>query len=351
MGSSAGQEGFDRATALLSAAQSALIPKLLSRLISLRSIRWKTLRRYAKGGLDLVDVEETVLALERALWVEVSRKADKAGDRVPRSVRLLEGAVEAASDILDQVSPSAHAMRLAKLIEGMRGISTPVPERVLVRRLFGQTKLLRVREYRAELESALGRPLEEMVRFHVDTVLTAGPVRFRFRGVPVDLRGSEPWAAITQPVAAELTDVEVAAGELICVENQTVFESLLYEGLADQAVVMFTAGYLGAVERLWLESLLRAGVRKVRHWGDLDPWGLDIYRDLREFVLGVDSSTDVQPWRMGPEPLGRADTQRLNSEDWRKLHRYLALDGVPLRDTALEMKRLGVKLEQEALLA
>lgn len=210
---------------------------------------------------------------------------------------------------------------------------------------------LGVRDLRAELEYAVGVPLEDLVRFHVDVALTAGPARFRYRGVPVDLRGSEPWMAITEPVAANLSDLELeGVDELVCIENQTPFESLLYEGLAETSMVLFTAGYLGTVQRDWVRKLLDAGICRVRHWGDLDPWGLDIYRDLRSFVLAQDPSVDVSPWRMGAGPLERPDTQKLTTEDWIALHRYLKREDAPLRETALAMKRLGRKLEQEALL-
>jgi hypothetical protein len=346
---------FDEATARLSAQQTPLVGKLIRRLINLRPMRWKTLGTYAKRGMDRVDVEEVVMALHCAGWVEVQYKRDGRGELEPRQLRLVESKVDGAATFINTESPSQRERRIQRLLVGLEdrrdGHTVPVPERVLVRRLFGQTKSVRVREYRTELEAALGVPLEQLVRFHVDTVLTAGPARYRFGDVAVDLRGSSPWHAITEPVVNELTDLKLdGADEVVCVENQTPFEALLYEGMAERLVVVFTAGYLGTVERLWLTKLVRAGVRRIRHWGDLDPWGLDIYRNLRAHILAVDASVDVQPWRMGPAPLERSDTQKLTTEDWVALHRYLKREDAPLRDTALAMKRLGRKLEQEALL-
>jgi hypothetical protein len=318
-------------------------------------MRWKTLGRYAKRGLDRVDVEEVALALHRAGWVEVQTKRDRRGELEPRQLRLLESAVDEAAAFLGTESRPQREQRVRTLLSRLSALRdagvAPTPERVLVRRLFGGTKTVRIRDYRTELEAVLGVPLEQLVRFHVDTALTAGPARYRFRGVPVDLRGSAPWAAITEPVAAELTDLQLdGVDEVICVENQTPFESLLYEGLAERAIVVFTSGYPGTVERLWLKKLVRAGIRRVRHWGDLDPWGLDIYRDLETFLGEVDPAVQVRPWRMGPEPLEREDALKLTTEDWVALHRYLKRDAVPLRATAEAMKRLGRKLEQEALL-
>lgn len=346
---------FDEATARLTPSQSALIERLTRRLIDLRPMRWATLGTFAKRGLDRVDVERTVTALFDAGWIKLHHRRGRAGDLSPSQLRLAEWAVEPASELLGAPSPSQREQTLATLLaalERLRGIDgPPVHERVLVRQLFGQTKSVRLRDHRAELERSLGVPLETLVRFHVDIVLTAGPVRYRYRGVPVDLRGSAPWAAVTEPVAAAVTDLVIdGVDELVCVENQTVFESLLYEGLADRAVVMFTSGYLGTVQRDWVAQLVGAGIRRVRHWGDLDPWGLDIYRHLEAFVHARDPSVTVEPWRMEPDPLERPDAQRLTPEDWVALHRYLARVDVPLRETAQAMKRLGRKLEQEALL-
>lgn len=346
---------FSEATRGLHPKQNALLVRLARDLINLRPMRWSTLKRYAKQDLDMVDVEGAAKALFHARWIELRYQRDETGDRTPAQLRLLDAAVEAAAELIGEPSPSQRAQNLDRLRAALEDLRTrngpPIPERVLVRRLFGNTKEVRLREFRRDLEGAVGVPLERLVRFHVDIVLTAGPVRFRHRGVAVDLRGSTPWTAITEPVAASLDDLEFeGVDELVCVENQTPFESLLYEGLAENTVVLFTAGYLGTAQRHWITKLLRAGIRRVRHWGDLDPWGLDIYRDLRSFVHGLDGNVEVQPWRMEPYPLERPDTQKLTTEDWIALHRYLMREDVPLRETAVAMKRLGRKLEQEALL-
>ncbi|MED5370563.1 MAG: Wadjet anti-phage system protein JetD domain-containing protein [Myxococcota bacterium] len=329
--------------------------RLARRLIDLRPMRWSTLTRFAKRGIDRVDVEETANGLFQAGWLEFRHKRDRAGNLAPTQMRLLESAVDDASALIGTPSPTQREQTLVRLRDALIGLRDhprpPIPERVLVRKLFGNTKSVRIRDLRAELETAVGVPLEDLVRFHVDVALTAGPARFHYRGVPVDLRGSSPWTAITEPVAAELSELVLEeVDELLCVENQTPFESLLYEGFADTSMVLFTAGYLGTVQRNWIRQLLNAGIRRVRHWGDLDPWGLDIYRDLRSFVLEHAPAVDVSPWRMEPEPLKRSDTQKLTTEDWVALHRYLKRKDAPLRETAEAMRSLGRKLEQEALL-
>jgi hypothetical protein len=338
----------------LSARQLALAGRLLKKLISLRPMRWSTLGSLAKGSSDRVDVEHLARELWHRGWIEICFRRDRKGESKPTQLRLREDAVLLASAQLDLESAQPKHARIAALVKALQAREPglpPVPERVLVRQVFGNTKAARLRTYRAELEALLGVPLETLVRFHVDSVLTAGPVTFRFRGVTVDLRGSTPWAAITGPVVSEIDGVRLdGVDELVCVENQTPFESLLYQGLAKRAVVVFTAGYMGAVERGWLAHLIRAGVRRVRHWGDMDPWGLDIYRDIRDHVLSVDSTVQVEAWKMSPELLERSETVNLSPEDWVRLHRILADPDAPLREAALAMKRLKVKLEQEVLL-
>jgi hypothetical protein len=343
------------ATLGLTAQQIPLLETLTRRLITGKPMRWATLTTLARRGLDRVDVERAVFALHHAGWLEIQHRRDPRGDLKPRQVRLKDSAIDEATRYLGQLPPSERARIITTLgaaLDARRAAGQPlIPERVLVQQLFGQTKRVRIREHRAELEARLGCPLETLVRFHVDLVLTAGPAHYTFRGTPVHLAGSHPWAAITQPVAAELTDLQLdGTDRVICIENQTPFESLIEQGWARDAVLVFTAGYLGTVQRLWLTQLVHAGVRHIQHWGDLDPWGLDIYRDLRAHVHAVDPTVQVQPWRMDPAPLSRPDAQKLTPADWVALHRYLKRPDAPLRATAEAMRRLGRKIEQEALL-
>ena len=343
------------ATLPLTAQQIPLLETLTRRLITGRPMRWATLTALAKRGLDRVDVERAAFALHRAGWLEIQHRRDPRGDLQPRQVRLNDAAIDEATRYLGQLPPSERARIITTLrtaLDAHRAAARPpIPERVLVQRLFGQTKRVRIRDHRAELEASLGCPLETLVRFHVDLVLTAGPARYTFRGTPVHLAGSHPWAAITEPVAAELTDLQLdGVDRVICIENQTPFEALIDQGWARDAVLVFTAGYLGTVQRLWLSQLVHAGVRHIQHWGDLDPWGLDIYRDLRAHIHAVDPTVEVHPWRMDPAPLSRPDAQKLTPADWVALHRYLKRPDAPLRATAEAMRRLGRKIEQEALL-
>ena len=342
---------------LLGPAGLELARRLTKRLMPLRPMRWATLRSLATRSQDTLRVEAVALALFETGWLTIRYRRDRRGDAEPVELRLRDECVEDAAAFLGEEGPDEHARKVRALIDALRalrdraGFKGPIPERVLVHRVLGSTKAARLRGLRSEIEPELGVPLEQLVRFHVDSVLVAGPVTYVYDGFHVDLRGSAPWACITEPVVHRLHGLAIhGVDEVVCIENQTPFESLLYEGLAREAIVLFTSGFLGSAHRRWLALLVGAGVRRVRHWGDLDPFGLSIYRNLRNFLHDVDASVEVSPWRMLAADLERPDAAKLAPEDWIELQRYLHLADAPQRDLAEAMKRSGRKLEQEALL-
>lgn len=339
------------------AEQLNIARRLMKRLVDSRPMRWRTLRSFAPRGGDVVQVEQVVDSLFRAGWVALCHRRDKRGNRQPVWLRLAEHAPAEVWDFVPDPPSSEGTARLDRLLAALIQLRdsesghAPVPERVIVCRLFGRTKAMRIRDHRSYLESALGVPLERLVRFHVHPVYTTGPFCYRFRGFTVDARSSWPWLAITEYVARELSQLKVRdTDEVICVENQTAFESLIYEGVAETAVLVFTSGYPGGPQWTWLQRLiLDGGIRRVRHWGDLDPHGLSIYRDVQRIVCAIDPAVEVQPWRMDGAALEHSEAE-LERPDWLELQRYLSDEDAPLRDLALAMKKRGRKLEQEALL-
>ena len=332
----------------------ALAEKLLKRLVALRPVRWTSLARLGGKQRDRVDAEKLALALHSAGWLEFRYKRARDGTLTPTQLRLKDAALDDALHALERETAGERASKLERLVVELRRlmadpmVTGPIAERVLVQRALGNTKAVRLRTFRGELESALGCRLEELVRFHVDTVLTAGPATFRFRGHPVSLAASAPWMCLTEAVVEEMCQLEVGATRVVCIENQTPFESVLYQGLGEDAVVVFTSGFLGPTARRWLQRLARCGVRQFEHWGDLDPWGLSIYRDIARLLDA--EGADLQPWRMHAADLDGDGAVKMAPADWVALHRYLRHEDAPLRDLAEAMKRTGQKLEQEALL-
>ena len=94
----------------------------------------------------------------------------------------------------------------------------------------GDSKRVRVADYRTEIEAAFELPMEQLVRDHCAAVLTTGKIRYRFNGLSMDARASSPWLAVTEPVIEGLSHLEVGAVEVITVENLTPFEALALRG-------------------------------------------------------------------------------------------------------------------------
>ena len=341
--------------------ERAAVVRLLDRLSERegKTLQWRSLARLAPAGMDRLDVERLVEGLVARGWVQVKERRDPRGNVEPYLVRATPGMV---SDLRGRVerllgppgSPSAsRADRLIAALQTLmaREDALPVPARALVQLAFGDTKAVRVRDFRADIEHAFETPLEDLVRDHAAAVLTAGPLSYTFRGRPVDARASFPWLAIPEPVLAELDDLRIDAAEVVTVENLTAFEALVHDGLAERAVVVFTSGFLGRAQRRWMTHLVRhPAIRAVRHWGDLDPGGLLIYRTLQRLISRLVPAVPLRPWRMDPALLDHPLAVPLTPHDRHRLFAYLTDSGAPLRALARAMVESDHKLEQEALL-
>ena len=117
------------------------------------------------------------------------------------------------------------------------------------------------------------------------------------------------------------------------------------------AVLVFTSGFLGRAERAWLARVAAVpGVKRVRHWGDLDPGGLLIYRQIRDLLAEAAPAVTLEPYRMDASALLHPAAAPLSERDRERLSAYLAAPDPPLTALAEAMLERGVKLEQEALL-
>lgn len=341
--------------------ERAAIARLLDRLCERegKTLQWRSLARLAPSGMDQLDMERLVEGLVARGWLQVKERRDPRGNVEPYLLRATPGMV---ADLRQQVEcligpdRSPGSGRADRLIAALRNLmaredALPVPARALVQLAFGDTKAVRVRDFRADIEHAFETPLEDLVRDHAASVLTAGPLGYHFRGRPVDARASFPWLAIPEPVLVELDDLRIDAAEVVTVENLTTFEALVHDGLAERAVVVFTSGFLGRAQRRWMTLLARnPAIRAVRHWGDLDPGGLLIYRTLKRLIAGANPAVPLRPWRMDPPLLDHPLAVPLTPHDQHRLHAYLADPSTPLRALARAMLESDHKLEQEALL-
>jgi hypothetical protein len=328
------------------------------RLLGGATMRWQSLAGVAPAGADRIDAERTVHALIDAGLVEVAERRDKAGDFRPYMLRMAEGAEDRLGRLVgdDPRSAELRAERARRLIESLAAMAKqpdalPVPARALVQRALGNTKVVRVGDFRAEIEEAFDLPLDALVRDHTAAVLSTGPFRIRFQGRVIDGLASQPWTAIPEPVLAQATGIELDADEILTVENLTPFETMAFRGEAGGRILVFTSGFLGRAERRWLEMLIRTGqVRRIRHWGDIDPGGIAIFRDLAALVAAASQSVRVESWRMETSALSHAAAVPLTARDRSRLQAWIADPAAPLQELARAMLASDRKLEQEALL-
>ncbi len=343
---------------VLTGRQTEIARRLGRRLLAGTIMRWESLAGMVADGADRIDVERTARALIDAGLVEVAERRDGAGDFRPYQLRMAGGAEARLREIVgyDPRAAEIRADRARRLIDALSEMAAqpealPVPARTLVQRALGGTKVVRVGDYRAEIEAAFDLPLDSIVRDHTAAVLTTGPFRIRFQGRVIDGMASVPWTAIPEPVLSGAADIDVDADEILTIENLTPFETLSFRGEALGRILVFTSGFLGRAERRWLELLIRTGrIRQIRHWGDIDPGGLAIFRDLAALVANVSREVRVETWRMEPTALSHVAAVPLTIRDRARLQAWNAEPAAPLQELARAMLDVDRKLEQEALL-
>jgi len=181
-------------------------------------------------------------------------------------------------------------------------------------RLCGDSKALQ--RLRPRLEAALqglrgraGGGLDDFgIREVPRSVLLHGPLRLRFGGAVTDL------GLLSGPVRISGDDIsrsipETDSAHLLTVENESVFLELTRR---NPGVLIIHTSFPGAATRMLLDKL--PAWLECHHFGDTDPAGFDILRDLRE-----KTGRAFQPFMMRPRPGGVP----LDAADLRTLDRLL----------------------------
>jgi len=343
------------------------------------SAQWRGLGR--RLGAEPLTAETLIWALVDAGLAEVEERRDRRGDWRPLRCRLTPLGKERAPapcDVEDSLQREvadwlrrwetatadhrAHPVLCSIahwLVEAMPGArpravrtvlataqrlaigEVPI-ERALSLIVFGNTKSLRVEEFRDELTVAFGRPMDDVIRRHASAALVYGDFAFTIHGTRMRADWSLPWLALTEQSLANMQDLTLASDTLVTIENLTCFESFVNEGPPGAASVLWTGGFLGGTEARFLTVMRDAGLRRIRHWGDLDPDGLAIMAHL-----GSVTGLPVEPFRMAPELLDRLPGRPLTERDRGLLIQWIAQDK-PWRGLAEAILARGVKVEQEA---
>jgi hypothetical protein len=161
-------------------------------------------------------------------------------------------------------------------------------------------------------------------------------------GRPIDGLWSRPWLALTLETLDGMRALATSADCLLTVENLTPFEEAVRAGLPPGTVALYTGGFPGEPELRLATALIRAGIERVDHWGDLDLGGLRIFRYLQGRL-----PAPVTPFRMTPALLDELPTVPLTPADREGLTAWVADEANPLRELAAAMLEKNGKVEQE----
>jgi hypothetical protein len=355
-------------------------PRLMLHSRDGRLCRWSSAGRAAGAGFDQVDAERCLGDLHAAGLVAIHERRGCRGDWEPyqwRSTpmgtlraealaaaptRALEELVhryqraratpQAATPELTRIDDALtrwqeHAPTFVRLLivigETLRAGQLPTG-RLLSLSAAGTTKTLRVEAWRPQIEAVFGCPLEAIIRPLGAAALAFGPFQLKIGDYLLDGRASVPWLALTADTLTRL-DAFTLLGRVetvITVENQTTFEELIRREPPDDAIVVYTGGFPGRLERRVFNLLVDAGATRFLHWGDLDLGGLRILKHLQALV-----PVPVQPWRMEPALLDRLPTIPLSADDRHGLERYRADPRAPAPALAAALLSAGRKAEQE----
>lgn len=174
----------------------------------------------------------------------------------------------------------------------------------------GNSKRLKILEPRLlqALRAVTGNPEVTLETYQIlekpRSVLIHGPLVLDLPGGPLDL------GLLTGPVSISGTDLELAgtircaANACLTVENEDVFRELAKR---NPGILLVHTSFPGAATRLLLTRL--PGEMTFHHFGDSDPAGFDILRDLRE-KTGKSFQPVGMEFRPGPDAEPLTPTER-----------------------------------------
>ena len=159
-------------------------------------------------------------------------------------------------------------------------------------------------------------------------------------GKRMEILHSQPLALSTD-LLSEVKTIQPEAERVITIENLTAFHRFCEE----DAFCVFLSGYHSFRKAQFLKKIVPSPGGKWLHFGDLDPDGFMILRNLR-----IRTGLDFQPYRMDTGTLVRnmKYTKPLEENDRVKAGTLIS-EGFCAKELGY-MLEIGRKLEQEALL-
>jgi hypothetical protein len=171
-------------------------------------------------------------------------------------------------------------------------------------------------------------------------VMFHGPLQLRIGEAETDFSMFPAPVTLAETNFTNDTILSTPATICLTVENEDTFHEL---AASNRGVVLIHTSYAGAAVRRMLDFL--PGHLRFLHFGDLDPAGADILRDLRE-----KTGRDIQPLLV---PGHRHQVRHaLRDADVQTLQRLLKTDlPAPLREQVIDLMEVGIAadFEQESI--
>lgn len=170
-----------------------------------------------------------------------------------------------------------------RIVAGLLSWNRPCFVRTASAQLAGSSKF--IEQCLATIESLLSEATDGRVRSLLDLKIEPNPTKVRFHGaIRLRLRGNvkdyvglDGESALSEIDLSAAESIEVRAPRCVSIENATTFHELCRLGCED--LLVFTS-YANQATINFIKRL--PSKTPLFHWGDSDPWGFDVLRDLRK---------------------------------------------------------------------
>lgn len=187
----------------------------------------------------------------------------------------------------------------------------------------------------------------------IEEILFFGSLKVSLKGNILDFSLFPFGASLNSLSIKELQIIDLSCEKIITVENKANFYYLIKDADLKNDFILYLGGFYSPSKRLFLEKLYefikeKNKPVKIFHWGDIDLGGFKIFLKLKEIIpdlipLYMDRETLIKYKDLG-EPLEKVYEEKLRNllekQDFKEFH-----------DVIKEMLKLGIRLEQEAVIS
>jgi hypothetical protein len=269
---------------------------------------------------------------------------------------------------LDAMLPRDEAVRSACLVAlgNIAGLGNDTDERMFSLQCYGNSKL-----FSGSIKAGVARILRQSTRFPPEEdesdaetferfgileggsdFRLAGPIWVGLGDGVLDFSPARGGLALSPDDVKEAVVANIAADNLLSVENLAVFREILRRGLQEKTILVYSGGFysqrkLGFLRRIREAMLAKNPQARFFHWGDIDLGGLRILLHLKNAAI-----PELRPFRMSPEILDQygAYCSDFDANYGMKLQRLQESCPADMEIILEAMLEGTVRLEQEAIL-